>query len=121
MSAWDAYPTNYRWREVNVILAAVSAGDCVSVVGLSGAGKSNLLGFIAARADLLGASLPGSKIRFILVDCNRLPEFTGTSLFRLVHSLLEGNEPVEDEFSALNDSLGRSLADPHSRLCLLRQ
>jgi hypothetical protein len=119
MSVWDAYPTDYRRREVDAILAAASAGDCVSVVGLSGAGKSNLLGFIAARADQTSASLPANKIRFILVDCNRLPEFNGTCLFRLARSLMGGNEPVEDEFAALNHSLGRLLTDPSSRLCLL--
>ena len=45
MSAWDAYPANYREAEVRAILAALRAGECVSVIGLSGAGKSNLIGF----------------------------------------------------------------------------
>ena len=119
MSVWEAYPTDYRRREVDAILAAASAGECVSVVGLSGAGKSNMLGFIAGRAGQISAVLPGKEIRFILVDCNRLPEFTGTSLFHLVRSSLGENEPVADEFLALNDSLGRALIDPHNRLCLL--
>ena len=119
MSVWDAYPTDYRRREVDTILAAASAGECVSVVGLSGAGKSNLLGFIAARASQINASLPAKQDRFILVDCNRLPQYTGASLFRLLRSTLGENEPVDDEFLALNACIGRLLADPHSRLCLL--
>jgi ABC-type phosphate/phosphonate transport system ATPase subunit len=51
MSVWDTYPVTYRQNEVQSILAAVRAGECAAVVGLSGAGKSNLMGFLANRAD----------------------------------------------------------------------
>jgi len=49
MSVWDSYPPDYRAAEVRAITGATRAGECVSVVGLSGAGKSNLLGFLADR------------------------------------------------------------------------
>lgn len=67
MSIWDTYPPTYRSAEVQAITAAVCAGECVQVAGLSGAGKSNLLGFIAHR--LQGERLPD----FLLLDLNRLP------------------------------------------------
>ena len=119
MSVWDAYPTDYRQREVDLILAAVASGECVSMAGLSGSGKSNLLGFIAHRAGQTHACLPDEKCRFILVDCNRLPEFTGKALFHLVRTSLEESQQVDDEFLALNECIGRSLAEPGKRLCLL--
>ncbi|MBC8497075.1 MAG: ATP-binding protein [Anaerolineales bacterium] len=52
MSVWNTYPPNCREKEVQAILSAVGAGECISVVGLSGAGKSNLMGFIAHRRDI---------------------------------------------------------------------
>ena len=44
MGIWDEYPIDYRKQEVGYIIKTVLAGDCVSVLGLSGSGKSNLLG-----------------------------------------------------------------------------
>jgi hypothetical protein len=85
MSLWEAYPQTYRHSEVSAILAAVRAGECAALVGLSGAGKSNLLGFIAQR--LRAGGLP----RFVLVDCNRLAHPTISAFFELLASLLGGN------------------------------
>lgn len=72
MSVWTAYPSKYREEEVRAILKSVQAGESVSVIGLSGAGKSNLMGFLAHRVD------QGAK--FILIDCNELPAPDLTSL-----------------------------------------
>ena len=65
MSQWDAYPSTYRQDEVQRILSAMQSGECVSIIGLSGAGKSNLMGFLAHRQD----AFPHPNL---LVDCNRL-------------------------------------------------
>lgn len=65
MSVWDSYPSNYRSNEVQTILAAVKAGECVSIIGLSGAGKSNLMGFLAHRVE--------SGPAMAHIDCNYLP------------------------------------------------
>ena len=59
MSVWDSYPANYRAREVQYIHTAVQAGECVAVVGLSGAGKSNLIGFLANCSPLAAPRSPG--------------------------------------------------------------
>ena len=48
MSTWETFPPIYRKKEVSQILKAVQAGECVSIIGLSGSGKSNLMGFITA-------------------------------------------------------------------------
>ena len=66
-TSWEEYPATYREREVQTLLSAVRAGESASLVGLSGAGKSNVMGFLAHRV-----SLPDH--RFALVDCNRLTE-----------------------------------------------
>jgi hypothetical protein len=62
-SIWDEYPSDYRQQEMAGLCAAVEAGSCAAVIGLSGSGKSNLLGFFAARAV--------TPVRRILLDANR--------------------------------------------------
>ena len=81
MTIWDTYPASYRHAEVENILSAVRAGECVALVGLSGSGKSNLLGFLAYKQPIEGC-------RMLLVDCNRLSEPTPDGLFRLVRDAL---------------------------------
>ncbi|MBI4631516.1 MAG: hypothetical protein HY740_07365, partial [Chloroflexi bacterium] len=65
MSLWDDYPRDYRQREVKMILNAAHAGESVSLIGLSGAGKSNLMGYIAHTQGMPTHPL-------VLVDFNRL-------------------------------------------------
>ncbi|MCL4871593.1 MAG: winged helix-turn-helix domain-containing protein [Anaerolineae bacterium] len=77
MSEWASYPDNYRQKEVEQIAAATRSGESVLLIGLSGAGKSNLLGFLANRI-----STPTHP--FLLVDANRLLEPTPQPLYRLM-------------------------------------
>lgn len=115
MIVWDTYPASYRAREVATVLQAVRAGESVSLVGLSGAGKSNLLGFIANRVS--GTGLPG----FILLDCNRLE----TPKVRAFLDLLDGALGDTNEGStvaslaAIQAHLEKRLADAPQGLCLL--
>jgi hypothetical protein len=74
------------------------------VVGLSGAGKSNLFGWLAHRAP--------SPPRWALVDCNRLADQTPDALFRLTRRALTGSgAPAEDEFLALDLALDAAVSD----------
>jgi energy-coupling factor transporter ATP-binding protein EcfA2 len=112
-SPWSDFPSTYRSKEIQLIIQAIQAGECVSVVGLSGAGKSNLLGFLANR---IGGqpSLP----RMVLIDCNRLSEPSSDALFRLIRSSLGDRRPASDEFNALFELIGEQIGRD-SRLCLL--
>ena len=117
MSTWDSYPADYRAKEVQAALQALRAGECVSLLGLSGSGKSNLLGFLANRQ-----STPACHL--LLVDCNRLPELTTAGLFRLVRQALgESMAPSAEaeslgEVAALDAAIARQL-EATSQLCLL--
>jgi energy-coupling factor transporter ATP-binding protein EcfA2 len=126
MSVWDSYPSDYRADEVRAITAATHAGECVSVVGLSGAGKSNLLGFLAGRQST-------AEHAFVLVDCNRLDEPSPAAIFRLIRRaladspLLQGDvspeakrsgEGVRGELDALDAALEGRLQDAGSSLSL---
>ena len=119
MSTWENYPPDYRTHEVQAIRTAVQAGECVSIVGLSGSGKSNLLGFIANRLNR--EPTPASRLpAFFLVDCNRLEEFNPQAFFRLVSYTLLKKEPPEagDELAILETVLDQRLAKDR-RVCLL--
>ena len=110
MPAWDAYPADYRAAEVRALLTATRAGECVSVLGLSGAGKSNLLGYVAHTQ----AAPPHT---LALVDLNRLPASTPAALLAQVgRALGEDTPPTLEALSALID---RRLATPESSLTLL--
>jgi energy-coupling factor transporter ATP-binding protein EcfA2 len=112
MNVWESYPGDYRAAEVRRICAAVQAGECVSLVGLSGAGKSNLLGFLAHRQ-------PVPAPRFLLVDGNRLPEPTPEALFDLIRRTLGSREAQPDAFEALEEALDLWLEAQQTPLCLL--
>ena len=106
MSAWDDYPEDYRANQVQHILAAVRAGESAAVIGLSGSGKSNLLGYLAHRwGDA------GDRPRLALVDCNRLADVSAEGIFRLVRSALGEQSAAGDEYSALEAVLGRWLRE----------
>ena len=85
MTTWEDYPADYRKDEIAFISQAISAGDCVAVIGLSGSGKSNLLGFLAARLKF-----PPNCPELYLVDYNRLPAVQPEVFYRLVAYELAG-------------------------------
>lgn len=65
MKIWDQYPETYRLEEINKISRVISAGASALVLGLSGSGKSNFLGFLTHRVPIPGTA-------FFLLDCNRI-------------------------------------------------
>lgn len=110
-SIWEGYPAHYRDQEVQHLLLAVRAGECAAVVGLSGAGKSNLLGFMAARKSDCPA--------LVLVDCNRLAQLTLDDFFSLIRRTLGETEKAGDEYTALEAALRQRLATTSTGLCIL--
>lgn len=99
MRDWAEYPETYRQKEVTEIAAATHSGESVLVIGLSGAGKSNLLGYLAHR-------LTTPEHPYILVDANRLLEQTPSALFRLIARSL--GQPVPTHLDA-SDGLEMAL------------
>jgi len=83
MLSWDTFPAGYRKRKVAQIAAWIDAGESGLVVGLSGAGKSNVLGFVAHRLTGHGPLLHP------LLDLNRLPEPTLSAFLRQLLAALD--------------------------------
>jgi energy-coupling factor transporter ATP-binding protein EcfA2 len=112
MADWDTYPNDYRAREIDSILRAVRAGESVSVIGLSGAGKSNLLGFLFHRAqDFEG--------EFILVDCNRLTDPTPNAFWQLIASAMGASLNTKTAFEQLERLIYKRLNDEQGSLCFI--
>jgi hypothetical protein len=115
MPVWDTYPDDYRAKETRFLLAAAGAGECAAVIGLSGAGKSNLMGFLAHRL-----STPGLPLA--LVDGNRVRPPGCDGLFALAAQVLddEGGAAVPiPALARLERSVARRLGEPGAKLCLL--
>jgi energy-coupling factor transporter ATP-binding protein EcfA2 len=113
MAAGVEYPVEYRFKEIGEILQAIRAGECVSLVGLSGAGKSNLLAHLARSH-----AAPGRPI--LLVDGNRLAELSPDAVLRLIHETAAGAAGAEGEgaLAALESLLHRRLDASGGSLCL---
>ncbi len=121
---FDDYPETYRHSEVQQISRAICTGECAALIGLSGSGKSNLVGFLAHRV-----ALPAACSRLALVDCNRLAGPNPAGVFRLLRRavLRLGGEPAADEPAAdepaaldgLEQAVGRALADGRGLALLL--
>jgi hypothetical protein len=125
-SQWDAFPANYREREVAQIAAWIDAGESGLIVGLSGAGKSNVLGFVAHRLKGHGTLLRP------LLDLNRLPEPTLAAFLRQLLAALDDTSSVQlpgdalEKLRAITDKglaqadaflLGRSVEAVLALLC----
>lgn len=83
---WSSYPDTYRAREMKILAGWISAGESGSVVGLPGCGRSNLLGFLCYRPDVLQSYLlPQIKsVVLIPVDLNNLPANNLSTLYRAI-------------------------------------
>jgi hypothetical protein len=109
---WDSYPASYREPEVQRIVRAARSGESAALIGLSGAGKSNVMGFIANR-------ITDPKVRFVLVDCNRLAETSTDAVLGLIQRALgvpAGSGSVDAAEAAIAQTLAASTG---SILCLL--
>jgi hypothetical protein len=105
MTSWDTYPPAYRAAETQAVLAALRAGDCISVVGLSGAGKSNFLSF-------LGNDRSSAELELFLADSNRMPEVSIRAFRDLLRQALgdAGEISAGQSLTALETVLDRRLA-----------
>jgi DNA-binding winged helix-turn-helix (wHTH) protein len=121
---WSNHPSYYRENEIQQLNATLNAGECVSLIGLSGMGKSNLLGFFAYRSTTLDSESP----ECVLIDCNRLHEISQRAFFQLSTSRLRSYlEPDEidsiggefDGFDQLEEMVSSLTARSPRTLALL--
>jgi hypothetical protein len=107
--SWAAYPTTYRAREMKMLAGWIQAGESGSIIGLAGAGKSNLLGFLSHRPEaamrqyLLDDFGP---LALVQVDLNNLPGYDLSTFFRVIlRSLYETRESLAEIEASLATSV----------------
>ena len=97
--AWKTYPSTYRQREIKTLARWIQAGESGSIVGLAGAGKSNLLGFLSHQPQVVAQHLLGSapKLALVFVDLNNLPDMSLATFYRVIlRSLYEARKQLAE-------------------------
>ena len=64
------YPAESKFQEIEQILSFVKEGNCCELVGLPGAGKSNVLGFLAYNRNIRTKHLGANQKWFHFVPLN---------------------------------------------------
>jgi hypothetical protein len=106
--SWTAYPATYRTREMKILAGWIQAGESGSIIGLAGAGKSNLLGFLSHRPEVMRPYLPADfgHLALVQVDLNNLPSNDLATLFRVIlRSLYE----AYDQLISIKEALATSV------------
>jgi len=83
-SYWLEFPETYRTEQIAAIAKWIAVGDSGVVVGGSGTGKSNLVGFFTTRPELVCRFLPhdSTQYLFLHLDVNSLPKVTTPYFYR---------------------------------------
>lgn len=127
---WEAYKPTYRAREMKILAGWIQAGESGSIVGLAGSGKSNLLGFLSHRPEVMVQYLRDSSLKLALaqVDLNNLPGDDLTTFYRVIlRSLYEARvqlAAIEDSLPDTVETLYRKVeekADPFLSQSALRE
>lgn len=95
MANEDRYTLSYRSNEADQIMEWIRAGQCGSLIGLRGVGKSNFLRFLLRENVRQKYLAPESNIFwFILADFLSLVERTEWGIYELVlNSIVKGLHP----------------------------
>ncbi|MCL4295857.1 MAG: winged helix-turn-helix domain-containing protein [Anaerolineae bacterium] len=125
--SWAAYSRSYRSKEMDTLAGWIRSGASGAVVGLTGAGKSNLLGFLCHRPEILQSYLApwAGSVALVLVDLNNLPVSNLSSLYRLIlRSFYEARPYLETDLRQAVTKLyeeNRGVRDPFLSQSALRE
>jgi hypothetical protein len=87
--SWDIYPATYRAEEVKILAEWIRRGNSGAVIGVAGTGKSNLLGFLCHRPEVIHAhwqhnATPTPPVVLIALDLDDLPADDLATLYRVI-------------------------------------
>lgn len=82
-------PITYRSEIISPVLTSLAAGECCSVIGMSGVGKSNMVQHML-RPDVLAHYLgeQAEHFRFVTLDANLLAEWSAWGFFEGLYAAL---------------------------------
>jgi len=123
--AWSNFRSGYRARELKILASWIQAGNSGSVVGSAGIGKSNLLGFLGNRPEIIQTYLPPNNPATVVisVDLNNLPANDTSTLYRVIlrafyESRTQFDDPLPQTIASLymENRAARDPFLPHSAL-----
>lgn len=124
---WVDHAPTYRAQEVRMLASWILTGASGSVIGLNGSGKSDLLGFLCHRPEVLNHYLPAHEqpVTLLPMDLNNLPDRTLAALFRVIlRTFVEHRVRFADATQALLTQLyaeNRAATDPFLSQSALRE
>lgn len=117
-------PLSYRAEIIEPLLQSIVAGECCSVIGISGVGKSNLIQQLQRPAVLeavLGAD--AAPLRFVLLDANLMANWSPWGFFEgLIEALLTnlGSDLPAAVQELLQERHSQILTNPQNQALALR-
>jgi len=124
---WADHGPTYRASEVQLLANWILTGASGSVIGLNGSGKSDLLGYLCHRPEVLNGYLPAraQPVTLLPMDLNNLPARTLSALFRVIlRTFAEHQTRFAPETKALITRLyqeNRAATDPFLPQSALRE
>ena len=121
------YQRTYRAKEMQRLANWMLSGVSGSVVGMGGAGKSNLMRFLCDYPNALDSYLPNERqtVMVIEVDLNNLPANDLATLYRVIlRSFYESRARFEADIQAIITPLyhaNRASLDPFLSQSALRE
>lgn len=101
---WETYPAQYRNREIRILADWIRAGESGSLIGLAGAGKSNLLGYLTHQPEAIAQHVADTvpKLALVHIDLNNL---TGHDLATFYRVMLRSLSEAEQQLTPLSENL----------------
>jgi len=124
---WIEHKRSYRTQEIQMVSNWIRMGASGSIIGLNGSGKSDLIGFLCHRTDVLQHYLSADAQRMTLLpmDLNALPDNTLAALFRVIlRTFYEYQSRFDPEVQWLISHLyieNRATTDPFLSQSALRE
>jgi len=112
---WEISSPTYRAREMEILAGWIRAGESGSVIGLAGAGKSNLLGFLCHQPHVMADQYLHGRfgLVLVLVDLNNLPDNDPSTFYRVIlRSLYE----ARGQLTAIKESLPDTVQDLYHKI-----
>ncbi|MGB0388854.1 MAG: winged helix-turn-helix domain-containing protein [Ardenticatenaceae bacterium] len=83
---WQSYDSTYRAEQMETLAGWILRGVSGAVVGMDGAGKSNFIGFLCHRPEIIRSYLPSEadSVALIPVDLNNLPPNALSTFYRVI-------------------------------------
>jgi hypothetical protein len=124
---WEQYPQTYRSHDIKILADWIIGGTSGSVVGLPGVGKSNFLGFLCHRPEVIQLLLAPHQIKVVLIpiDLNNLPDDTIATFYRVIlRAFHENRDHFDQTLQQSIDSIyqeNKATCDPFLAQSALRE